>query len=188
MDKSSWILRAIRENLQKRENGFSVPCFLPMPICYGSALLPGESLATTHGRHARAKYPFCCWGHLACADVRSAGSPTCLGQEYLPWRVGWHVDLGSWFWRGTLWIILPLDYSNCGAPGLGLSPQGAWAFASPNPAHFRWHYRVYMREHRAPQQSLSQGNRKLTSGNLGCLCSEAADKAETAGRGKLLDT
>lgn len=83
-----------------------------------------------------------------------------------------------------LWII---QTGGWGHQGMSFLPRMPGHLPLPAAAHFRWHYRVYMREHRAPQQSLSQGNRKLTSGHLGCLCSEAVDKAERAGRGRLLD-
>ena len=77
-------------------------------------------------------------GDLTRMDVRSAGSPPCLGQDHLSWKAGCRVDPGNWLLRGTL------DYSafglfKLGAPGHGLSLQDAWAFASPSPCPLQTH-------------------------------------------------
>lgn len=103
----------------------------------------------------------------------------------LPWRSTCYGGLAGM----RPWGTGSGDFSNCRAPGLGLSPRMPGLLPLPVPAHFQWHYHACMREHRVPQRPLSQGNRKLTtSGHLGCLCSEAVNKAERAGRRRLLDS
>lgn len=127
---------------------------------------------TTHGRHLRAKCPFCRWGTpelSGCQECRCSSLLGGLAGMWPPWGAGFgEVSVGQ--------------------QGLGLLPRLPGLSPLPAPAHFKWHYHVYMREHRALQPPLSQGNRELTSGHLGCLCSEAVDKAERAGRRRLLDS
>lgn len=53
----------------------------------------------------------------------------------------------------------------------------------PAPALLPWHYRLYNSKQRAPQQSLSHGIRKPTTGHPGCLFTEAGNRAEKAARG-----
>lgn len=64
---------------------------------------------------------------LSCVDIRSAGVPPCLGGA---------SAMEAWLAHEPRELVLErrsVDYSNCRAPRLGLSPQDAWAFASPSP-------------------------------------------------------
>lgn len=99
--------------------------------------------------------------------------------------------LEAWLACGPRELVLErhsVDVQTVGRQGSGFLPRMPGLLPLPVPAHFKWHYHVYMREHRAPQPSLSQGNRELTSGHLSCLCFEAVDKAERTGRRRLLDS